>query len=301
MIIEKKFIRKTQKKTNEFEYLIECDNCKERFIFIGTEAKLQGKRFCSIKCRNKFVKNWINKDGISKGLKKYYSKNTVWNKNLSKNTDIRVKKISDGLKKSEKFQKTIHSKEYSEKMSKRNLQNGNPFFGKTHSKQNKENWSKQRSEKIADGSYNFKNRGIKGYFYSKKNNDKFYYDSFWELIRMIILDNDTDVVSWTKKHNIKLKYVYNDNQKYYIPDFLIKKNNEVIIEEVKGYENEEKKQIKFKILNEYAVEHNLKISILQFNDINLLCLKLFKKNINTLRKEFKNASNFADWWSGLYR
>lgn len=50
------------------------------------------------------------------------------------------------------------------------------------------------------------------------------------------LDDDINVLSWTKKHSIVIKYKHDGILKSYIPDFLIEYvDGSKIIEEVKGY------------------------------------------------------------------
>lgn len=70
-----------------------------------------------------------------------------------------------------------------------------------------------------------KRRGHGGTYKSKLSGVVESYDSNWELIRMKMLDDDSDVVSWTKLHKIKIAYEDNNEikkQRNYVPDFLIK-------------------------------------------------------------------------------
>jgi len=157
-------------------------------------------------------------------------------------------------------------------------------IGKSHSKEQKKKWSIQRAEAIAEGRYNFKNkRGLKGLYHSSKMNDDFYFDSFWELARMRMLDEDSTVKVWTKRHGIKIEYGI---CRHYVPDFLI---NGEILEEIKGFEIESIVQTKFEALSRYCDEHQLKPRILRFKELNDLCLQYWNKNINTLREEYKKC------------
>lgn len=84
-----------------------------------------------------------------------------------------------------------------------------------------------------------KRRGHGGTYKSKLSGVIESYDSSWELIRMRMLDDDPDVVSWTKLHKIKI--AYKDickgivKQRNYIPDFLIKYKEQAVLEEIKGF------------------------------------------------------------------
>ena len=109
------------------------------------------------------------------------------------------------------------------------------------SKETKEKMSKIKKQQILSNDFNIKsnNRGHRSWYYSTKNNETFYADSYLELLRMIQLDKDDDVISWTKRHGISIPYEYNDIMHNYIPDFLIEyKNGKTVIEELKGYETE---------------------------------------------------------------
>ncbi len=119
----------------------------------------------------------------------------------------------------------------------RSFQKINGMTGKHHSSETRALQSKSKVDLIAEGKFDIKscNRGRKAYYISKKSNMQIHADSILELARMIELDNDTTVKSWTKYHNIRIPYIF-DNVKYnYVPDFLIEYiTGEKVIEEVKG-------------------------------------------------------------------
>jgi hypothetical protein len=73
----------------------------------------------------------------------------------------------------------------------------------------------------------------RGYYLSIKSNRLEYYHSSYERNRMIELDEDINVKSWTKRHGIVIKYA--PSNRYY-PDFYIEFNNGMkMLEEIKGY------------------------------------------------------------------
>jgi hypothetical protein len=137
----------------------------------------------------------------------------------------------------------------------------NSFYGKTHSNITREKLSKSRSNAIANGSYNDKSnsRGYKGYYYSVKNDEEFYFDSATELLRMVKLDGDSSILKWTKNHGIILEY-FKDYKRNYHPDFLITyKDGTIVLEEVKGYinsNNEEKKKVLKKYTNKMGYKYS---------------------------------------------
>lgn len=76
----------------------------------------------------------------------------------------------------------------------------------------------------------------RGYYKNLKNKCDEYYHSSWEEILMVELDNDINVIFWTKKHNIIVKYKHDGIIKSYIPDFYVEySNGDKVIEEVKGF------------------------------------------------------------------
>lgn len=110
-------------------------------------------------------------------------------------------------------------------------------FGRAFTQETKQKMSNTRSSLIAQGKIdiNSNNRGNKNWYKSTKSSKIYHADSSLELLRMIQLDADENVVSWTKRHGIQIPYEYNGNTKNCIPDFLIHtKQAGVIIEEVKG-------------------------------------------------------------------
>lgn len=86
---------------------------------------------------------------------------------------------------------------------------------------------------LASGKIKLKNNWKTGY-YIKKDGSKEWFDSSYEEKRMMFYDENN--IEWTKKHGIKIPYM-NDKglNTFYIPDFLIKINENKIIDEVKGW------------------------------------------------------------------
>lgn len=123
----------------------------------------------------------------------------------------------------------------SEKSKERTQGSNNPFFGKKHSIETRKRMSESRAKGIAEGRIpNTNGYGSKSWYVSSKTGEHVYCDSLLEKFRMLQLDVDPDVVSWTKKHGIRIPYV-TDKQRYYVPDFLITTSSgDQLLEEVKG-------------------------------------------------------------------
>lgn len=109
----------------------------------------------------------------------------------------------------------------------------NKHEGRPHSVETRKKMSAIKAEQIANGEFDIlsNNRGHKSWYTSSKSGEQFHADSALERFRMIQLDADKKVNSWTKRHHIKIGYTFNGVTRYCIPDFLINGN---IIEEVKG-------------------------------------------------------------------
>lgn len=165
----------------------------------------------------------------------------------------------------------------------RTFQKVNGMTGRSHSAETRALQSKSKVDLIAEGKFNIKscNRGRKAYYVSTKSNIQFHADSILELARMIELDNDLNVVTWTKHHGIRIPYVFDNVSYNYVPDFLIEfKTGEKLIEEVKGriIPRDLEKQASCEI---YCIENNYQYKMLMGKDL------IDKKNYKKLLKEIK--------------
>lgn len=106
------------------------------------------------------------------------------------------------------------------------------------------------TKRLAAGEYSISNNRWKTGWYTKIDGTKEWYDSSFEQKRMQQLDSLG--LSWTKRHHIRIPYIYNNIHTYYVPDFLIDGN---IIEEVKGWMNIQVKA-KIKAAKKYCKKHN---------------------------------------------
>lgn len=167
-----------------------------------------------------------------------------------------------------------------DKVSKKNSGKNNGMYGKKQSKKTREKRSITMATKIANGEFKHKiNNFKKGWYFSEKMKEKFWYDSTWEYLRMQILDIDNDVISWTKRHKIRISYKDNNIMRNYIPDFFI---NESIIEEIKGnFNNKKNLKIKIKALKKYCKTNNLNYNIIYYKDLKLLCEKFLGQNFRS--------------------
>lgn len=119
----------------------------------------------------------------------------------------------------------------------RSFQKRNGMKDNHHTDETKTKMSRHKANLIATGAFNIlsNNRGTKSWYSSKKTGQRFFADSSLELFRMIQLDSDSTVITWTKRHKIKILYNFDGIDRYCVPDFFITySDGHKGIEEVKG-------------------------------------------------------------------
>lgn len=178
---------------------------------------------------------------------------TPWAKGKSKDTDARLKTISDK-------NKVIIQQMYDDgriDLTKR----------KTDYVATAKKISDTISRKLADGTLENQYRFVKGW-YARKDGTKEYYESSYELAYM--RDMDARGESWSKKHGIRIKYFdpTKDKERFYVPDFLV---GGIEIREIKplGRCNEPTNTAKFAAANEYCLTNNYTFTIITESNINL--------------------------------
>lgn len=119
----------------------------------------------------------------------------------------------------------------------RSFQKRNGMKGNHHTSEAKTKMSRHKANLIAAGKFNIlsNNRGIKSWHVSTKTGERFFADSLLELFRMTQLDRNNDIVTWTKRHKVKILYFFDGIGRYCVPDFFITySDGHKEIEEVKG-------------------------------------------------------------------
>lgn len=100
-------------------------------------------------------------------------------------------------------------------------------------KQIKEKSIDTYTKRLSNGEYQITNNWKTGYFY-KNDGSKEWFDSSFEQKRMEYYENNN--IKWTKKHKIRIPYINSKGlNTYYVPDFYILLNDNIIIEEIKGW------------------------------------------------------------------
>lgn len=104
-------------------------------------------------------------------------------------------------------------------------------------------WRSKQGQHLIDNPEKHKTNGYKFGKYLNKFTDKHeWFHSSFEMNFMNFLNNHPKVEYWTKNHKIRIDYTYNNKSCYYIPDFLVKFNNnpQLSILELKGYEDKDR-------------------------------------------------------------
>lgn len=167
----------------------------------------------------------------------------------------------------------------------------NAFYGKKHTLESRERMSRSRASGIAEGRIYSGPRGLHGTYTSKKTGIIEHYDSTWELLRMNILDVDPCVLSWTKKHGIRIQYLDRGKMRNYVPDFLIQEHDRKILEEIKGYEDSERKKLKIQALEHYGSHEGYHTSVLTNKELDELAKVMLAETLASFYRKVKISEN----------
>jgi hypothetical protein len=177
---------------------------------------------------------------------------TAWNKGLTKNTDDRLKKVSNDR-----------------------MGENNPNYGNRLSEEQKNYLSEKMKEKIFNGTFTPNSNNRNTHWESQYKDKKF--RSSWEAI--YYSNNQTDLYE-----DLRVKYNFNNKEYIYIVDFV--NYNDRIATEIKPEEllEDEKTKTKLKALDIWCSENGFKLNIVTLNDILKLDVNLEDFDENTQRK-----------------
>lgn len=111
------------------------------------------------------------------------------------------------------------------------------------------------------------------------------YDSFFELLRMRVLDLDPDVVDWTKVHEIVIEYQHDGRTRRYVPDFRVVRESGVMLEEIKGYEDETKLAAKLRALTDHCARQGWQHEYFDAAAMDDMARKWFGEPLTALRRK----------------
>lgn len=155
------------------------------------------------------------------------------------------------------------------------------------------------SQAWKDGRYKNANmgRGYNGFFYSIKNNKKFFFRSLLELCYLIQIENNRDISFYdVEPFQIKLP-----NNHHYTPDIFL--NGEILIELKPKkhllYEDEERFNLEVSSAEEYCKKHNLTFKVIYDEDLGFRSDKFKRWLLNNKEDLSKYQITFSskDIWS----
>lgn len=260
-----------------------CDACNVEFERSFAYASKQDKHFCSRRCINVGRKHTVE-HCLARAERQRGAANPFYGRRHSQETIAQDKARSAAL-----WREPCYRAAVIRKLSERFSGSKNPFAGKKHTLDARQRMSATRSQMICDGRLTCGPRGLKGKFNSTKGAGVECYDSFFELLRMRLLEADPTVISWTKRHGIRIQYVWNGAQHAYVPDFWIKRVDGITLEELKGYEDSEKLAAKLSALKAFCLESDIACSFIDAAALEHLVLAQYGRSIAALREEHKRG------------
>lgn len=220
---------------------VKCINCNDniKVYYHNTDTK-----YCNRKCKDEYQKiMFIGENNPNYGNSKLKG---------VKRTQKDILKIKKGIKKS--WDNPNRLVKYYEAIDRFKENYG---YFPMQSPESRLKASNTLIEGYSNGKYKTVTHGKCGNYVSIKTGIEEWYQSSYELVRMIELDEDKTVEHWTKKHKIRIKL---NEKNWYIPDFLITYiNGDKILEEVKGYvRNKKLFDLQVEMSNKYIKLNNIK-------------------------------------------
>jgi len=272
---EQKIKRRTQKKICIFR----CDGCGIEFE--GLYAKRNKlTHFHSLSCINK---NRNHSDSWKQQMSERMmgSSNHFFGRRHSTETKKHLSEIRIGRHLTESTKIKLSESLSGER---------NPFFGRTHDDETKQKMSLIRTQKIASGKLMCGPRGLHGEYESCKMNSVERFDSFFERIWMILLDNDENVISWTKKHGIIIPYKWKLKKRRFVPDFRVETKHGIEIHEIKGYEDKSKLDVKIEAMKLYCSSKGFTDVLIRLSQLEKFVMEKFGCTVGSLRRRWKKCS-----------
>lgn len=120
-----------------------------------------------------------------------------------------------------------HSDETKRRLSETRIERGiakganNGMFGRSHSDKTRSKMSDMKTRAIVEGRFKpYGTNNKKGHYESSKTMKTHFFKSSWEEATMRYLDVSPDVTTWDYEC-VRIPYVYNDNKRWYVPDFMV--------------------------------------------------------------------------------
>lgn len=230
-----------------------CVICSKEFTVTIKQKRDRTKQTCSRSCQTSLVNRNMDKEKASKKssetTKRMYADGSLihpWvGRKHSEKTKIKISlKQGDG----------------------RNRGENNPMYGKTHTKEVREQMSIRISEHLGPRPWL---RNKTGKFYSNKNNAEYIFRSSWEESVFQFLEQDEKVLSYISEP-FRISYMWTGfvkgtttnitYKRHYVPDILVTYDNQdknLIEIKPNGFLSYEINQAKFAAARSYCSENNM--------------------------------------------
>lgn len=117
-----------------------------------------------------------------------------------------------------------HTEETKERLSANHADVSGPkngMWGRQQPESTRAKMSDAVTQRIIEGRFKpYGTRNVKGYHTSLRDRKERFFRSSWEHAVMVHLDAALDVVSWDYEC-VRIPYYYDDNKRWYVPDFLV--------------------------------------------------------------------------------
>lgn len=163
--------------------------------------------------------------------------------------------------------------------------------------------SKETREKLSqawkDGKYENANmgRGYNGFFFSPKNNKKFFFRSLLELCYLIKIEEDSNIIFY----DVEPFQIQLPNNHHYTPDIFLNGEDLIELKPKKHllYEDEERFNLEVSSAIEYCNKHNLTFKVIYDEDLDFRSDKFKRWLLNNKEELDKYQITFSskDIWS----
>lgn len=163
--------------------------------------------------------------------------------------------------------------------------------------------SEETREKLSqawkDGKYENANmgRGYNGFFFSPKNNKRFFFRSLLELCYLIKIEEDSNIIFY----DVEPFQIQLPNNHHYTPDIFLNGENLIELKPKKHllYEDEERFNLEVSSAEEYCKKHNLTFKIIYDEDLGFRSDKFKRWLLNNKEDLSKYQITFSskDIWS----
>lgn len=155
------------------------------------------------------------------------------------------------------------------------------------------------SQAWKDGKYENANmgRGYNGFFFSPKNNKRFFFRSLLELCYLIKIEEDSNIIFY----DVEPFQIQLPNNHHYTPDIFLNGENLIELKPKKHllYEDEERFNLEVSSAEEYCKKHNLTFKIIYDEDLGFRSDKFKRWLLNNKEDLSKYQITFSskDIWS----